>query len=144
MSRCQPRRRFPGKRPGSLPRNASSLSSAVHPGFPCKDCRSGSILHPWSAMRHERFHPEPRPSGSRPARAFHRPLVVALAGMLASCNRPDRVQAKDPAEPGNGQISVGVAKVVRKTLERTLDLSSELVPFQEIDVYAKESGFVKD
>jgi len=72
------------------------------------------------------------------------PLVVALAGMLASCNRPDRVQAKDPAEPGNGQISVGVAKVVRKTLERTLDLSSELVPFQEIDVYAKESGFVKD
>ena len=72
------------------------------------------------------------------------PLVVALAGLLASCNRPDRVQAKDPVDPGNGQISVGVAKVVRKTLERTLDLSSELVPFQEIDVYAKESGFVKD
>ena len=72
------------------------------------------------------------------------PLVVALAGLLASCNRRDRVQAKDPVDPGNGQISVGVAKVVRKTLERTLDLSSELVPFQEIDVYAKESGFVKD
>ncbi len=27
---------------------------------------------------------------------------------------------------------------------RTLTVSSELVPFQEIDVYAKESGFVKD
>jgi RND family efflux transporter MFP subunit len=29
-------------------------------------------------------------------------------------------------------------------LERTLTVSSELVPFQEIDVFAKESGFVKE
>jgi RND family efflux transporter MFP subunit len=29
-------------------------------------------------------------------------------------------------------------------LKRTLTLSSELVPFQEIDVYAKESGYVKN
>ena len=29
-------------------------------------------------------------------------------------------------------------------LERQLTLSSELVPFQEIDVYAKESGYVRD
>jgi RND family efflux transporter MFP subunit len=34
--------------------------------------------------------------------------------------------------------------VVRKNVGRTLTVSSELVPFQEIDVYAKESGFVKD
>ena len=27
---------------------------------------------------------------------------------------------------------------------RTLTVSSELVPFQEIDVFAKESGFVKE
>ncbi len=33
---------------------------------------------------------------------------------------------------------------MRKNLGRTLTVSSELVPFQEIDVYAKESGFVKD
>jgi RND family efflux transporter MFP subunit len=38
---------------------------------------------------------------------------------------------------------VGVAKVGRKTLDRTLTVSSELVPFQEIDVYAKESGYIK-
>jgi RND family efflux transporter MFP subunit len=36
-----------------------------------------------------------------------------------------------------------VTKVVRKSLGRQITLSSELVPFQEIDVYAKESGFVK-
>ena len=32
----------------------------------------------------------------------------------------------------------------RKSLGRTLTVSSELVPFQEIDVYAKESGYVKE
>jgi RND family efflux transporter MFP subunit len=38
---------------------------------------------------------------------------------------------------------VGVAKVGRTTLGRQLTQSSELVPFQETDVYAKESGYVK-
>jgi RND family efflux transporter MFP subunit len=32
---------------------------------------------------------------------------------------------------------------VKKSLGRQITLSSELVPFQEIDVYAKESGYVK-
>jgi RND family efflux transporter MFP subunit len=39
-------------------------------------------------------------------------------------------------------VTVGVTKVVKKTLSRQITLSSELVPFQEIDVYAKESGYV--
>jgi len=33
--------------------------------------------------------------------------------------------------------------VAKKSLGREITLSSELVPFQEIDVYAKESGYVK-
>ncbi len=33
--------------------------------------------------------------------------------------------------------------MVKKSLGRHITLSSELVPFQEIDVYAKESGYVK-
>ena len=37
-----------------------------------------------------------------------------------------------------------MVKVGRTNLDRTLTLSSELVPFQEIDVYAKESGYVKE
>jgi RND family efflux transporter MFP subunit len=47
------------------------------------------------------------------------------------------VQASD-ASP-----TVGVTKVQKKSLAREITLSSELVPFQEIDVYAKESGYVK-
>lgn len=47
----------------------------------------------------------------------------------------------------NGQESdttVGVTSVTRKPLMRQITISSELVPFQQIDVYAKEAGYVKD
>jgi multidrug efflux pump subunit AcrA (membrane-fusion protein) len=76
-------------------------------------------------------------------------LIAAAAGVLASCGGTGKAQAKDPGEagasPGSGGVSVGVVKGHHeKSLGRTLTVSSELVPFQEIDVYAKESGFVKD
>jgi len=48
------------------------------------------------------------------------------------------VQASGPG------VTVGVTKVIKKSLGRDITLSSELVPFQEIDVYAKESGYVKN
>lgn len=38
--------------------------------------------------------------------------------------------------------TVAVTKVTRRPMARYLTISAELVPFQEIDVYAKESGFV--
>jgi len=58
---------------------------------------------------------------------------------FSSCsgNGSRRVQANGPT------VTVGVTKVVKKSLGREITLSSELVPFQEIDVYAKESGYVK-
>jgi len=66
-------------------------------------------------------------------------LLIALGIGLASCagGHNERVQASGPA------VTVGVTKVVKKSLGRQITLSSELVPFQEIDVYAKESGYVK-
>jgi RND family efflux transporter MFP subunit len=74
--------------------------------------------------------------------------IAALAGVLASCSGAGKVHAKDPGEaganPASAAVSVGVIKVGKKDLGRTLTVSSELVPFQEIDVYAKESGFVKE
>jgi RND family efflux transporter MFP subunit len=70
-------------------------------------------------------------------------LIAGLGGILVSCSGSRNVQAKDPGDASSAGVSVGVIKVQRKSLERTLTVSSELVPFQEIDVYAKESGFVK-
>ena len=64
---------------------------------------------------------------------------LALLTVSSSCsNGADKsVQAS-----GTG-VTVGVTKVSKKSLGRDITLSSELVPFQEIDVYAKESGYVK-
>jgi RND family efflux transporter MFP subunit len=74
-------------------------------------------------------------------------LAAAALAMLAACGNSVKAQAKDPGEaestPKSSAVSVGVVKIGRKDLERTYTVSSELVPFQEIDVYAKESGFVK-
>jgi RND family efflux transporter MFP subunit len=64
--------------------------------------------------------------------------AVALAFSSCSGNGSARVEAKGPT------ITVGVTNVVKKSLGREITLSSELVPFQEIDVYAKESGYVKN
>jgi RND family efflux transporter MFP subunit len=64
-------------------------------------------------------------------------LVVSLL-LLPSCGK---VRAKSDSA---AVVTVGVTKVARKSLQRQITLSSELVPFQEIDVYAKESGFVKN
>jgi RND family efflux transporter MFP subunit len=65
--------------------------------------------------------------------------IIALVVSLSSCSggRSTQVQAGGPT------ITVGVTKVEKKSLGRQITLSSELVPFQEIDVYAKQSGYVK-
>ncbi len=64
--------------------------------------------------------------------------MAALAVEFVACSGGDK-----SAQAGSPAVTVGVTKVVRKSLGRQLTLSSELVPFQEIDVYAKESGYVK-
>ena len=68
-------------------------------------------------------------------------LVVFVSAITSSC-------ARNSAEASGSAVSaqtpeVGVVKVVKKPLARSLTVSSELVPFQQIDVYAKESGFVE-
>jgi multidrug efflux pump subunit AcrA (membrane-fusion protein) len=68
------------------------------------------------------------------------PLAIGLISVgLVSCGGE-----KVKAAPSSGDaISVAVTKAARTTLDQKLTVSSELVPFQEIDVYAKESGYVK-
>ncbi len=66
-------------------------------------------------------------------------MMAAMAITLSSCSGSsnERVHTNEPT------VTVGVTKVMKKSLGRQITLSSELVPFQEIDVYAKESGYVK-
>ena len=67
-------------------------------------------------------------------------LLLAAPLVLGSLSCSSGVSAKASSD---SEITVGVTKVAKKTLSREITLSSELVPFQEIDVYAKESGYVQ-
>ncbi|HEV2447906.1 MAG TPA: efflux RND transporter periplasmic adaptor subunit, partial [Candidatus Sulfopaludibacter sp.] len=78
---------------------------------------------------------------NRSRRWFQAAIAVPLAGLLASCGRTDA--AGTPNSAAAQVPEVGVVKVARRNLERNLVVSSELVPFQQIDVYAKEAGFVQ-
>ncbi|MFZ0299994.1 MAG: efflux RND transporter periplasmic adaptor subunit [Candidatus Sulfotelmatobacter sp.] len=83
-------------------------------------------------------HGGPYRSGRASSSALAAVLAVVALGFSSCSGRGnERVQASGPT------ITVGVTKVVKKSLGREITLSSELVPFQEIDVYAKESGYVK-
>jgi RND family efflux transporter MFP subunit len=79
-------------------------------------------------------------AGLRPGLAA--PLAVTvLAAALVSCGGQTAGASSSPQVEAAREV--GVVAVTRKNLQSTLVVSSELVPFQQIDVYAKEAGFVK-
>ncbi len=69
-------------------------------------------------------------------------LACAISSILFLTACGSKTPVADTSSPPD--VTVGVAKVGRKNVAQTLNISSELVPFQEIDVYAKESGYVTD
>ncbi|HUA83524.1 MAG TPA: efflux RND transporter periplasmic adaptor subunit [Bryobacteraceae bacterium] len=69
-------------------------------------------------------------------------LAAGLTGLAASCGGNQNAKANTGPVVAEG-VSVGVTKIGRTTLSRTLTESAELIPFQEIDVYAKVAGYVK-
>jgi RND family efflux transporter MFP subunit len=66
------------------------------------------------------------------------PAILITAGLLAGCGSGGKADAGNAATP-----RVAVVKVTRRDLSSTLEIASEFQPFQEIDVYAKVSGYVK-
>jgi RND family efflux transporter MFP subunit len=67
--------------------------------------------------------------------------ILFLAIGLSSCNRPS-VSAK--TNDDESIVTVGTAVASTRPMAQHLTLSSELVPYQEIDVYAKVAGYVKE
>jgi RND family efflux transporter MFP subunit len=66
----------------------------------------------------------------------------AALAVLTGCSGGQQVAASgQPAM--ETAVSVGVAAVTRRTIVRQITISSELVPYQQIDLYAKESGYLK-
>lgn len=67
-------------------------------------------------------------------------LIVPLLFLLPSCSRPTESEAKTGPDEAP---TAPVVKVTRQTLGNQLEIASEFRPFQEIDVHAKESGYIK-
>jgi len=65
--------------------------------------------------------------------------MLPAAALLAGCGSSGKANADDRAKGP----TVAVAKVTRRDLSSTLAIASEFLPFQEITVYAKVSGYIQ-
>jgi len=63
-------------------------------------------------------------------------LLLILAAFAGGCGEAHRADASDVPR-------AAVVKVQRKNLSSTLEIASEFLPYQEIDVYAKVSGYIQ-
>src|ERR1017187_4864148 len=68
-------------------------------------------------------------------------ILSLTIGLTSSCTRPN-VSAK--TDEDQSVATVGTAVANTKPVAQHLTLSSELVPYQEIEVYAKVPGNVKE
>jgi RND family efflux transporter MFP subunit len=73
-------------------------------------------------------------------------ILFLMIGLTASCSRSDstaKTAADTAAAKERSDVTVGTALVKVQPVAQSFTLSSELVPDQEIDVYAKVAGYVK-
>jgi len=64
-------------------------------------------------------------------------LIAALCGVLCSCDKaPSPASTTDP-------VSVAVTKVRRADMTRSVDLTAEFLPWQDVEIHAKVAGYVK-
>lgn len=68
-------------------------------------------------------------------------LVVVLAWVVIRHSKTEADSGRNSAD-GPAPIAA-VVKVERQDISSSLDIASEFLPFQEIEVYAKESGYIK-
>lgn len=66
-------------------------------------------------------------------------LLFPFGILLFGCGSGNKVNADDPANAPRA----AVVKVTRQTITSTLEIASEFQPYQEINVYAKVSGYIQ-
>jgi RND family efflux transporter MFP subunit len=65
--------------------------------------------------------------------------LLVLAGSVTGCGSAHKAEANEAASAP----AAPVIKVVRQDIADNLEIASEFLPFQEIDVYAKVSGYIQ-
>jgi RND family efflux transporter MFP subunit len=69
-------------------------------------------------------------------------VVLGFCTLLGSCAKTESAEVTSNGKAAEATI-VPVAKAVRSNLASNLILTAEFVPYQEIDVMAKEAGYIK-
>ena len=69
------------------------------------------------------------------------PLLLGIA--LSSCRSTNAARVPEPAADGISLVTVPVVKVSRADLSNSVKLTAEFLPYQEVDVLAKVSGYVR-
>jgi len=65
--------------------------------------------------------------------------VAVAAALFCGCTGSPKTHADNAADA----LRVGVVEATRHDLSSTLEIASEFQPFQEVNVYAKVSGYIK-
>jgi RND family efflux transporter MFP subunit len=66
-------------------------------------------------------------------------ILLVFTGVLAGCGGGPKTKADNTANAP----TVAVVKVERRNLADNLEIASEFLPYQEIEVYAKVSGYIQ-
>src|SRR5581483_3982272 len=70
--------------------------------------------------------------------------VLCAAGLVSCAGSNGESTPENRAAPNASDVTVAPgAKVERKTLSTDLTLTGEFIPHQEVDVMAKEAGYIK-
>ena len=75
----------------------------------------------------------------KPASALAFLALLVFAAAFAGCGGTHNASADNPSNAPHA----AVVKVERRNLANTLEIASEFLPYQEVDVYAKVSGYIQ-
>ena len=85
-------------------------------------------------------HKQPAVRRNRRGLTFLTCLASVAGVVFVSCDKSEASRGHRNIQDTSPEVAV--TKVARKAMARDLTISSELVPFQEIEIFAKESGYV--
>jgi RND family efflux transporter MFP subunit len=75
----------------------------------------------------------------KPANIHSLFALIIVASLFAGCAESHNASADNPANAPHA----AVVKAQRRNLADTLEIASEFLPYQEVDVYAKVSGYIQ-
>jgi RND family efflux transporter MFP subunit len=71
--------------------------------------------------------------------------MMLLLLTVVSCSRESSSTADGPGKDSSGDAAtVAVTKVAREDLSKSVDLTAEFLPWQNVEIHAKVSGYVKE